>query len=329
MSERNTKHVLHRPSGRARLGFALTLVTVALWSMIPIGLRILLEGMDPMTITWFRFSAAALVVGTYLFLQGRLPRLASLDRHHWILLGVATLALAGNYGFYVLGLSRTNASTAQVVIQIAPMLLTVGSIVVFKERFAAVQWLGLCALVAGLVLFSSDQISHMAAGVDRYALGLVFMVAAAVTWATYGLAQKQLLGRLPSPAIMFCIYVGASVLFTPLARPLTVFDLEPAQLGALLFCIVNMVVAYGTFSEALAHWEATRVSALLATVPLATLVSLRIAEWLLPELVAPEPISITGFVGALFVVAGSAMAALGSASRRSASVEAVVEEESS
>lgn len=308
---KTASRVLHQPSGRWVLGFCLTLTTVLLWAMLPIGLRIVLGGMDPITITWFRFTAAAVIVGGVLVMQGKLPRLSTLERHHYVLLGVATLALAGNYAFYVLGLDRTNASTAQVVIQIAPMLLTMGGIFVFRERFALVQWFGLAVLASGLLLFSSDQMRHMVTGAERYSVGLFFMVLAAVTWATYGLAQKQLLERLAAPAIMFVIYLGASLIFSPFAEPMAVLQLEKAELFALLFCIANMVLAYGTFSEALAHWEASRVSAVLATVPLMTLVTLRVAERLLPDLVPPEPVSLAGYIGATLVVGGSVMAALG------------------
>jgi drug/metabolite transporter (DMT)-like permease len=301
---------MHRPSGRTGLGLALTLATVALWAVLPIGLKVLLGGLDPMTITWFRFSAAAVMLFAILRARGTIPDLRGIGAGQRNLLLVANLALAGNYGFYVLGLERTGASTAQVVIQIAPMLLTVGGIVVFRERFTRIQWMGLAVLIAGLVVFSSDRVGHMTEGVGRFALGLVFMIVAAVTWAAYGLAQKQLLTRMTAPSVMLCIYIGASMIFLPLASPAGLLDLDAVQLGALAFCTLNMLLAYATFSEALAHWEASRVSALLATVPLATLAALAASERLFPNLVAPEPVSRLGLAGAVMVVAGSGLVAL-------------------
>ncbi len=302
---------LHQVSGRRGLGLALTLTTVALWSMLPIALKIVLAGMDALTLTSYRFIAAALILGAILASRGTLPRLGSLDASHWRLLAVATLCLAANYIFYVLGLHYTNAGTAQVLIQIAPVLLGLGGIWVFKERFGFLQWTGLVIMVSGLAVFSSDQIAHMIAGLDRYYTGIGFMVVAAVSWAAYGLAQKQLLGRMRSPTIMLCIYTGGSLVFAPMADFARIADLDAAQAGALAFCVVNMLVAYGSFSEALAHLEASRVSAVLATVPLVTLGALRAAEAAMPNLVTPEPISLIGIVGASMVVAGSLMTALG------------------
>jgi drug/metabolite transporter (DMT)-like permease len=296
----------HRASGRSGLGAGLALTTVGLWALLPIGLKVALSGMDPLTITWYRFLAAAVVLGIILSARGTLPRFGELDRPHALLLAAATVFLAGNYALYVFGLYYTNAGTAQVIIQVAPLLLALGGVVLFSERFTATQSVGVALLVTGLVVFS-----HLLGAVDRYYAGIALLVAAAVSWALYGLAQKQLLGRLSSPSIMFCIYSGAAVLFTPLSTPTGILHMSAVQLGALAFCVVNMLVAYGTFAESLAHLEASRVSAILAMVPLATLLSLRVAESVAPGLVGHEAISVTGVIGACLVVAGSLTAALG------------------
>ncbi len=302
---------LHHPSGRAGLGLGLTLTTVALWGMLPIGLKIVLDGMDPLTITWYRLGAAALILAPILAARGSLPRLGRLPVGAWRLLTIAAVCLAANYGLYILGLDHTNAGTAQVVIQLAPVLLAVGGIWVFKERFGFIQWVGLAVMLTGLVIFSRDQIGQLVAGLHVYYVGIAFLVTAAVTWATYGLAQKQLLRHMTSPAIMLCIYVGSTVVFTPMATPSQIFRLSGAQLAALVFCVLNTLLAYGTFAEALAHWEASRVSAVLAIVPLATLAMLKLSEAVMPSLLVPEPITATGVVGAGLVVSGSLMTALG------------------
>jgi len=302
---------LHQPSGRSALGLGLALTTVSLWSVLPVGLKLALGGVDAMTLTWIRFIAAATFLGLLLRLRGNMPRVRSLSRHHWVLMAVAAVGLAGNYGFYALGLSYTNAGTSQVVIQIAPMLFTLGGIFVFKESFAAIQWAGFFVLIAGLAVFSSDQIAHMVDGFDRYYTGLAFLVAGAVTWAAYGLAQKQLLDRMGSPQIMLCLYACGALIFTPLASPSALLDLNTVQTAALVFCTVNMLISYASFSEALAHVEASRVSAILAAVPLGTLAAVHAASLFAPSVFAPEPVTNAGIAGATLVVCGSLMTSLG------------------
>jgi len=306
---------LHQPSGRSAYGLALAMTTVALWSILPIGLKLVLEVVDSMTLSWIRFTCAALILGAILRARGTMPPIHLLDRHHWWLMGLAAIGLAGNYAFYALGLHHTNAGTSQVVIQIAPMLLTVGGIFVFGESFVVVQWIGLAVLVGGLAVFSSDQISHLVSGFDRYYAGLGYILIAAVTWAFYGMAQKQLLGRLGSPQIMLCLYVAGALMLAPLSAPSALLAMNGAQIAALVFCTVNMLLSYATFSEALAHVEASRVSAVIATVPLGTLVAIQVTSTIAPSVFAAEPISNTGIAGAVLVVGGSLMTSLGKTRR--------------
>jgi drug/metabolite transporter (DMT)-like permease len=302
---------LHQVTGRTGLGVALTLVTVALWSVLPLGLRIALGGLDAGTLTWYRFLAASLVLGTVLTLQGTLPPVRSFDRRDVALLAVAIVFLCTNYLLYVLGLDRTNAGTAQVVIQLAPLLLAVGGVFVYSEHLRAPQWLGFATMITGLVLFSSEQISHLVGMLDRYYTGLACIVVAAIAWAVYGLAQKQLLDRMRSPQVLLCLYVGGAVLFAPLAEPTRLLRVTSTQGAALVFCIANMLGSYGTFAEALVHLEASRVSALLAIVPLSTLAAIWVSRLVIPSLVAPEPLTPLAILGAGLVVAGSLAAAFG------------------
>jgi drug/metabolite transporter (DMT)-like permease len=277
---------LHRASGRHGLGLALAATTMLLWGALPLALEIVLGGLDAATTVWVRFLFAAVVLGGVLASRGRLRGLARLGPTGWLQLGVATLFLALNYFAYVVGLDLTNAASAQVLLQLAPLLLALGGIVVFREHFSRLQWLGFAVLVVGLGVFFLDQVRSR-------------------------LFQKQLLRRLSSQQIMVGIYTGCALGFLPFARPAALTSLDAVQLAALAFCALNTVVAYGAFSEALAHWEATRVSSVLALTPLATLGFVALGNRLAPGWVESEPVSATGLVGAAVVVAGSLLAALG------------------
>ncbi len=137
-----------------RLGFTLSLTTAALWGLLPIALKVVLEGMDAYTIVWWRFAICD--GGTRRFPRVA-RRLAAASRRgpRWRsrLLIVATLTLIGNYVLYLVALDHTTPSVTQVVIQLAPLMLLVGGVVVFHERFGRVQWIGFAVLGAGLLLF--------------------------------------------------------------------------------------------------------------------------------------------------------------------------------
>lgn len=311
---------LHQVSGRWKRGLLLALVTAGCWATLPVVLKITLEQIDPYTLTWFRFVLAASVMLAWLAARRGLGGFATLDRKHWALLTVAAACLIGNYVFYLLGVQQTSPGNAQLLIQLAPLLMALGGIFVFRERFSAWQWIGLCVILAGLLLFFGDQLAEGVdaaglAGIDGYLMGSSLVLFAAVVWAVFALLQKQLLVRLSSPAIMTFIYLVASVALLPLSAPSALLQLDGLHWGLLLFCALNTLVAYGAFAEALAHWEASRVSAVLATTPLLCLAAAAAVHHVWPASIAPEQVGWMGYVGAIVVVAGSALTSLMGARR--------------
>lgn len=304
---------LHRASGRWQLGLLLTLCTAACWATLPIVLKIVVNVLDPITLTWFRFLVAAVFTAGWLRWRGGLrgPALGfgGLGRHGWLMLLLAALMLVGNYVFYLLGVQYTTPANAQLLIQLAPLLMALGGIWVFGERFRVAQWLGLALLVIGLVLFFLDQL-QAAPRASGYAFGATLVVIAAIVWAVYALLQKQLLVRLGSTQVLLFIYVFASLVLWPFAQPAALLQLDLTHWALLLFCAFNTIGAYGAFAEALAHWEASRVSAVIATTPLLCIGAAWLVAALWPQWLEPERIAPLGWAGAALVVAGSAAVSL-------------------
>lgn len=301
---------LHRASGRWQLGLGLALATAGFWSTLPVALRITLEQLDPITLTWFRFLVAFVLVGAWLGTRGQLAPLRRLQRRHWGMLLFAGVMLIGNYVFYLLGVKYTSPGNAQLQIQLAPMLMALGGIWVFREPFNGWQWAGLGVIVAGLLLFFAERLhgDHLPPG--QYVFGSLIMVLASVVWAIYALVQKQLLLRLSSWVILWVIYLLASVLLWPFAQPGALLRLDTLHALLLAYCALNTIGAYGCFAEALAHWEASRVSTVLTLTPLLAIGTVEAVHALWPALVAPEHVGRIGFIGAGMVVLGSALAAL-------------------
>jgi drug/metabolite transporter (DMT)-like permease len=304
---------MHQTSGRWRFGLALSLLTVFLWGILPIALKVTLQALDVYTVTWFRFLVSFGLLAVYLGARGKLPTLAHLRSTSWKLLAIATIFLASNYVLFLKGLALTSAANAEVIIQLAPVLLGFGGLVVFKERYLLRQWIGAGVLTLGFILFFNEQLTNLITARGEYLLGTGLTVLGAVTWAIYALAQKQLLQSLSSASIMLIIYGGCALLFTPFATPKTIFTLTYLQAGMLIFSALNTLIAYGAFAEALEHWEASRVSAVLALAPIVTLIAVDLVSVIAPYLIPPERLTLIGILGAVLVVSGSVAIALGKA----------------
>jgi len=302
--------MLHQASGRWKLGLMLALVTAGCWATLPVVLKMSLEVIDPMTLTWFRFAFAAAFMLAWLGGKRQLAPYRSLQARKARWMRLATVRLVGNYVGYLLGVQYTSPGNAQLLIQLAPLLMALGGVSIFKERFVPGQWLGMAVIIVGLGLFFREQLQGAVTGGPSYLLGSGFVGMAAVSWAAYALIQKQLLLKLDSSHILTVIYILSALLLWPFAHPSALLKLDALHWALVLFCCVNTLVAYGAFAEALAHWEASRVSAILATTPLLCLLAVAAVHAVCPFAIAPEHVPLLGIFGAMLVMAGSTISSL-------------------
>jgi len=293
-----------------KLGLGFSLITVIMWGFLPLALKGVLGSMDPVTISWYRFSLSALIAVLWYGHQS-VPSLRSmLSPSHLRLSLVAVFGLIGNYLLYVWGLDYINPAATQILIQLAPLLLLVASVVIFKERFSALQWIGVACFSFGMLLFFHQRLNNAVLTSDAYVTGVALVIAAAILWSIYGLAQKQLLLHFHAKDILLLICLGGTILLLPLAEPQQIMNLTRPELGLLAFSGINTIVAYGCFGLALSYWQVSRVSAILPLAPLLTLLfTFLLNHWELAD-IPTEALDWLAYFGALMVVGGSAVAAL-------------------
>jgi drug/metabolite transporter (DMT)-like permease len=279
-----------------------------MWGVLPIALKGVMVTLDPITATFFRLSVAAVLMTPYLVVRRRLPNHGKLRSPRlFFQLLTAGLLLCGNYGLYIFGLQRTSPEAAQVMIQVAPMLLLLAGVFLFKEPFSSAQWFGFFAFASGLVLFFNHHVSDIFIDLNDYGLGLLIISLAAVCWTGYAIMQKILLQEFTSQETMLAIYWLGTLLFLPFCDFSTLDQLRGTQLVLLAFCGLNTIIAYGCFAEALVHIEASRVSATVAVTPLLTV---GIVQFIPIAGVTVEPLGGISVLGAVLVVAGSITAAV-------------------
>ena len=168
------------------------------------------------------------------------------------------------------------------------------------DRFTMRPWLSITPIVVPLVF-------------SRASAGIALIVAASITWACYGLAQKQLLQFESSKDILLILYIAGTLCFLPLSEPAQIAKLNAHQLGLLAFASVNTIIAYGSFGLAMTHWEASRVSATITLAPLLTMVFVVLLNVWQPGYIEAEPLDLLSWLGGLMVVTGSIVAALAKA----------------
>ncbi len=298
-------------SSRATQGFLLALLTAFLWGILPVFLKILLQQMDAYTITAYRFVVAAFILFVLLFFSKSLPKSRQASNKIVIVVMITAILLVMNYVTNVFALIYISPGTVQIVMQIAPFALMLGSVLLYSEQFNRQQALGVLILFAGLVLFFSERIPVIIESADENIIGVFITIFSALAWASYALAQKQLLLSFTVKQLTLLIYgIGFTVLI-PLSDFGALFQLNSVQLWSLLFCCANTLIAYGAFTKAIQIWDGSKVSAVISLAPIFTYISNRIAVSIAPDIFIDSNLDIYAYIGAGLVILGAMTASIG------------------
>lgn len=292
-------------------GFILAAITAVLWGVLPLFLKICLEMMDSMTITAYRFLVAGVFIFGVLISQRQLPDPRQLSKSTLALVLFASVMLVLNYTTNVIGLDYLNPETVQVIMQLAPFLLMLGGVLIFKERFTRFQTFGAGILLIGMLLFFNERLETLSHSTTESPIGLFIIIFAATTWAIYALAQKSLFAFLNAKQLTLFMYTLGFLLLVPLTDFGALLTLTPIHMGALLFCCLNTIIAYGAFTEAMEVWSASKVSAVIATAPIFTYLSMVVAIQIDPSRFVHSDMDEWAYVGACLVISGSIICSLG------------------
>ncbi|MGS2724782.1 DMT family transporter [Porticoccus sp. GXU_MW_L64] len=293
------------PHNNWKLGLPLTLGAALMWATLPIMLKGVLSDMSPASSAFYRFLIAGVMLLAILSFRKKDNNLTKLTQPRLLFATlIAGLMLAGNYLFFAWGVNHITPSASQVLIQLAPIMLLIGSILLYKEPFSPRQWLGCGIFVFGLLLFFHHRLESLLANPGDYGLGILLIVVAALVWAIYALIQKRILKHIEAQQLNLAVFFIGAITLLPFSFPL-VPELSAGQWLLLVLCGANTLVAYACFTAALHHWQATKVSATLTTVPIWTLFIIPLCLQIWPGLFIPEQLGILNYAGAALVVAGS------------------------
>ena len=105
------------------LGLALASITLLLWGTLPVVLKLLLQSLDPFTVTWYRFLLAGAMLFPVVHFRYGLASPFRIRGAALVLAVVCVLGLGGNYLTYLMGLGRISPGSAQIVMQFSPIIV--------------------------------------------------------------------------------------------------------------------------------------------------------------------------------------------------------------
>ncbi len=279
-----------------------------MWGFLAIILKVSLDFAPPITIAWMRFVIAFILLIVILYL--RQPQALNVFKRPPWLAVVAALGLTFNYIGYVTGLDLTTPSNAQVIIQLAPLLLAVVGLVIFKEKLSPAQTAGFVIAIAGFGVFYRDQIKNLIGSAEDYRTGILWVVAAALAWVLFAAIQKKLVTKYHAQGLNALIYLVPVLLIWPWVDFQVLAGFTWKLWALMLFLGLNTLLAYGAIAEAFRLIPANKVGIIVTINPLITIATMSVLAWMEVSWIQPERISITGILGALMILSGVALSVI-------------------
>ena len=286
-----------------RKGALYAMLTASLWGFMAIILKVITYELSPVTVVWFRFAIAFMVLAAWTLLFRR-SDFAIFKRPPFLLL-LAALFLAMNYTGFIAGIKYVSPSSSQIFIQIAPVSFALSGIIIFREHVNWKHIVGFILVLAGIGLFYSEQLSELTVGAENFSRGMLLVLGGGLSWAAFATAQKSLLQKIGPNKLNLFIYGACALALVPLVKFTELGGMPAVNWYILIYLGLNTVLAYGSLAMAIKLTEATRVSVIITLNPIITFITMAILSRMQVSWIEPEAFSLLSILGALFVLGGA------------------------
>jgi drug/metabolite transporter (DMT)-like permease len=225
----------------------------------------------PGTVSAFYRVAIAAVILAVPFGAPTTRRRAAIPPRVWLLAAAAGVFFALDLALWNTALFQTSAANATLLANDAPIVVGLGSLVIFHAKLRLPYWAGLVLGLLGMtIIVGGDMLSqsHLGTG-DTLAL------TAGVAYAGYLLSMQRVRAQLDTLSSLWIPGITGAVLLLVcnlvMHEPLLGFPLH-SYLALLALGIISQVVGWLAINYALGHLPAAIVSATLLGQPVLTAV---------------------------------------------------------
>jgi drug/metabolite transporter (DMT)-like permease len=277
--------------------------TALLWGFLAIALKVSLHDLPPVTVTWFRFIIAFLVLLIYYLLSNR-NKVKIITRPPLFAI-ISGICLGLNYIGFITGIDFTSPGIGQIFIQTGPVMLAITGFIFFKEKITLRRGIGILILISGMAIFYHEKVVILAGGLDKYRTGVLWVLFGAFSWLFYAIFQKKAVTRHDPMQLNLILFLIPSIYLLPWVKFNLLPTLSPGDWLLLLFLGLNTLGAYGSLSYALKYLEANKVSVIIILNPLITFAVMALLKWKNVGWIEHEEFSVLTIAGALIVLSGA------------------------
>ncbi len=291
-------------------GIYYAIFTALLWGFLAIGLKVAVNIVPAVTVTWFRFTLAFTTM--LLFYSFRQKEKLTILKRPPLFAILAGLFLGCNYVGFISGVQMTTPTIAQVFAQVGPAVLAFSSIFIFKEKMNLRQIIGLLIVITGMLVFYKDKMATvtMSGDIQMFKIGVAVLIFGALTWVLYAIFQKKVVHNFDPLQLNLIIFGVPALLLTPFADFSAFIHLSASQWLLMAYLGFNTLLAYGSLALAFKYTEANKVSVIITLNPLITFSAMIFLSYYHVSWISPETFSILTIIGALMALMGVVLTVL-------------------
>ncbi len=282
--------------GSRRRLYALLALMTLVWSVNFVVAKTALNQFPPLMLGALRFTFGGLIIlPLYLWKKRGLPKLPL--GLPWKVLAIGVIGVGLNQLIFLLGLVRTTVAHAAILIAMQPVLVLFLSRWVGHEEITRDKLIGLALAIGGVIVLQGRALL----GGEGSMLGDLFVLVAALTFAIYTVAGKEIRARYDGLTMTTLAYVGSAMVLSPVTLWLASgFDFARVSwrgwVSVIYIATFPSVIAYLIYYHALRFMPSTKVSRLTYLQPfIATAVAVPVlGEKITPALVTGGALVLAG-----------------------------------
>ncbi len=242
-------------------------ITVVLWSTIEVLSKLIQADLPPLTIGFLRFFIGGAALLPLALIYGRRVDLKKVSAKDWVLFGLLTfLGISLAFSLFHTALYWLEASAAATIISTVPLFTAPLSVLLLRERFGPLAWIGLLLGGGGIFLVYISESHNWKALV-----GTALMVVMVLCFSIYSILMKDLNRKMdPRFTTPLSLFIGSLFMVpflvldgSPLFRPMTAASWS----YLFLLSVVAVGIAYLIYFVGLSRVSASKGNSLMYIKP--------------------------------------------------------------
>jgi len=261
--------------------------------------RIMAANLPPFTSAFLRFLLASFFLVLFVFkIYGKFPRINF--QQFLLIIALGLTGIVGYNFFFFSGLKFITASRASIIISLNPSVITILSILIFKDEFNKFKLIGIIfSLTGALIVISKGNLQVILQG--NIGWGELFILGCVICWSSFTVLGKIIMKDFkPIIAITYACIAGTLILILPTYQEGVLQDFGQYNievwLSVFALGFLGTALGFTWFYEGIDKIGPSRAGIFINFVPIfATLMAIIILH---------EKLSPSLIIGAIFVVSG-------------------------